>query len=165
MKKIIVTGTSIQASKDALRLTRLYPDSLYCTAGVHPHDAKLWESEGNTSENELRDLSSNPECVAIGECGLDFNRNFSPPDVQLDVFEKQVQLACELKKPMFVHEREAHEAMVEILSRYSDQLPPVVIHCFTGTTAEARKYIEMGFYIGLTGEKRKEKYSFQLNQW
>merc|ERR1712020_95908 len=86
----MVTGTSMQASRDALRLTRLYPGALYATAGVHPHDAKSWDDQDQDSLSLLKELVRNPEVVAVGECGLDFNRNFSPPNVQLDVFEKQV---------------------------------------------------------------------------
>ncbi|KAB7504387.1 3'-5' ssDNA/RNA exonuclease TatD, partial [Armadillidium nasatum] len=89
----MVTGISIQSSKDALRLTRLFPGILYSTAGVHPHEAKSWDEETLTALKG--------EVVAIGECGLDFNRNFSLPEVQQVVFEKQVQLACEVKKPLF----------------------------------------------------------------
>lgn len=87
VSKIMVTGTSLTASKDALRLSRLYPGVLYATAGIHPHDAKSWDEE---SMPTLRELLQNRECVAVGECGLDFNRNFSPPETQLEVFEKQV---------------------------------------------------------------------------
>lgn len=86
----MVTGTSVQASKDALRLSRLYPGILYATAGIHPHDAKSWGEDDEDTLAVLKDLVRNPEVVAVGECGLDFNRNFSPPNVQLDVFEKQV---------------------------------------------------------------------------
>lgn len=89
--------------------------------------------------------------MAVGECGLDYNRNFSPKEQQRSVFEEQLKLAIELKKPLFVHERDAHEDMVEILSKYLSQLPPVVIHCFTGKAKEAQKYVEMGLNIGLTG--------------
>ena len=148
VQKIMVTGTSVQGSRVALRLTRLYPSVLYCTVGVHQHDAKSWTEE---TEAELRELAANPECVAIGECGLDFNRNFSPPDVQLDVFQKQVELACDLQKPLFVHEREAHAELVTILEAFGRRLPPTVIHCFTGSAEHAAKYLQMGFYIGLTG--------------
>ncbi len=90
--------------------------------------------------------------MAVGECGLDFNRNFSPQDVQLRVFEEQVRLACELRKPLFLHERDAHEDMVRILEAHKDKLPPAVLHCFTGTSAQVQKYIDMGLYIGLTGQ-------------
>lgn len=149
VQKIMVTGTSLHASKEALRLTRLYPGTLYSTAGVHPHDAKSWTEE---SMSALRDLAStNVECVAIGECGLDYNRMFSPRDMQLHVFEQQVKLAVELNKPLFVHEREAHDDLVEVLTKFTGKLPPTVIHCFTGTVDEAREYIARGFYIGLTG--------------
>nr|CAG4650241.1 EOG090X080R [Sida crystallina] len=154
VRKIMVTGASVQCSKEALRLTRLYPGTLYSSAGIHPHDAKTWTDD---CYEIIRELANNPECVAIGECGLDFNRNFSPPDVQLLVFEKQVQLACELRKPLFLHERDAHEDMVRILETYKDKLPPAVLHCFTGTSAQAVKYIEMGLYIGLTGFLWKDK--------
>ena len=149
----MVTGTSLHASKEALRLTRLYPGTLYSTAGVHPHDAKAWTEE---SYDTLKELAQNPECVAIGECGLDYNRMFSPQETQLDVFTKQVQLAVDLKKPLFVHEREAHEDLVKVLSQFSGKLPPTVIHCFTGNSTEAKRYIDLGFYIGLTG---KQSYS------
>jgi len=158
--KIMVTGTSVTGSKDALRLSRLYPGSLYCTAGVHPHDAKSWEEEGDVNTmSTLREFAMNPECVAIGECGLDFNRNFSPPETQLEVFEKQIQLACELKKPLFLHEREAHADMVRLLELYRERgsLPLCVIHCFTGNKEQARKYLSMGCYIGLTGYLWKDK--------
>lgn len=83
----MLTGTSLHNTKEALRLTRIYPDCLYCTAGVHPHEAKSWT---DTSLNELKSLALNSECVAVGECGLDYNRDFSPPHVQREVFEQQV---------------------------------------------------------------------------
>nr|CAD7459354.1 unnamed protein product [Timema tahoe] len=154
VQKIMVTGTSLRASKEALRLTRIYPGMLYSTAGIQPHDAKSWE-EGYMEE--LRDVAASPECVAIGVCGLDYNRDFSPPDVQREVFEKQIQLACELHKPLLVHERDSHEDLLEILDKYKDQLPLVVIHCFTGTAEEAQRYLDKGMYIGLTGYLCKDK--------
>nr|CAD7424415.1 unnamed protein product [Timema monikensis] len=154
VQKIMVTGTSLRASKEALRLTRIYPGMLYSTAGVQPHDAKSWE-EGYMEE--LRDVAASPECVAIGVCGLDYNRDFSPPDVQREVFEKQIQLACELHKPLLVHERDSHEDLLEILDKYKDQLPLVVIHSFTGTAEEAQRYLDKGMYIGLTGYLCKDK--------
>lgn len=158
--KIMVTGTSVQGSKDALRLTRLYPGTLYSTAGLHPHDAKSWmenDENGQGSYRQLKQLLSNPEVVAVGECGLDFNRNFSPPDVQLEVFEKQVQLAIEVNKPLFVHERDAHTELMSILDKYLDKLPPTVIHCFTGNKEQLKMYLSKDFYIGLTGFLWKDK--------
>ena len=78
-----------RSSKAEATRSRLYPGTLYATAGIHPHDAKSWDEDEDTL-SLLKDLVCNPEVVAVGECGLDFNRNFSPPNVQLDVFEKQV---------------------------------------------------------------------------
>lgn len=154
VQKIMVTGTSVKCSKEALRLTRIYPGTLYSTAGIHPHDAKSYTEEG---WEELKEVAKNPECVAIGECGLDYNRNFSEPDEQRKVFKKQIDLACELKKPLFVHEREAHEDVLNILEMYTDRLPPVLIHCFTGTTEQAMNYLDRGYYLGLTGYLCKDK--------
>ena len=101
--------------------------------------------------------------------GLDYNRDFSPREIQKEVFEKQIQLACDLKaqglqRPLFLHERDAHEDFVEILSKYHDRLPNVVVHCFTGNQKEALKYIDMGFYIGLTGYLSKSKPESGLSQ-
>lgn len=92
----MVTGTSIHNTKEALRLSRIYPDSLYCTAGVHPHEAKSWTE---SSLEDLKSLALNSECVAVGECGLDYNRDFSPPHVQREVFEEQ---ACS-QETKFLH--------------------------------------------------------------
>ncbi|KAL1282998.1 3'-5' ssDNA/RNA exonuclease TatD [Trichinella pseudospiralis] len=155
--KIIVTGTSIETAKEAMRLSRLYPNYLFFTAGIHPHDAKHFNDE---SIAELEKLALEPECVAIGECGLDFNRNFSPQESQLTAFEAQVQLACKLKKTMFIHERDAHSALVEILKKYSLLITYAVVHCFTGTAEEAKTYLDMGLYIGLTGSLWKDKLEF-----
>uniref|UniRef100_A0AC35G7T7 Uncharacterized protein n=1 Tax=Panagrolaimus sp. PS1159 TaxID=55785 RepID=A0AC35G7T7_9BILA len=149
LSKIMITGTSEELSKEAEKLVSKYPGFLYFTAGVHPHDAKDFKP---TTLETLRTLASNPQCVAVGECGLDFNRNFSPQDVQ----KEQVALAVELQKPLFIHEREAFEDMFAILGKH-ENLPKVVIHCFTGTAEEARKYIEKGYYIGLTGFLWKDK--------
>lgn len=153
VQKIMVTGTSVRNSKEALRLTRIYPGVLYSTAGIHPHDAKSYDED---SWQELRQLARNAECVAIGECGLDYNRNFSEPEKQQLVFQKHIQLACELRKPLFVHERDAHEDVVRLLAE-GGQLPPVVIHCFTGSSEQAQRYLQLGFYLGLTGYLCKDK--------
>ncbi|KAG5897292.1 hypothetical protein JTB14_011457 [Gonioctena quinquepunctata] len=154
VQKIMVTGTSVKGSKEALRLTRIYPNTLYSTAGIHPHDAKSYTDE---SWEELRQLANNPECVAIGECGLDYNRNFSEPEDQRTVFRKHIELAIELNKPLFVHERDAYEDLTEVLEEFKSNLPPVLVHCFTGTSEQAVGYLAKGFYIGLTGYLCKDK--------
>lgn len=144
----MVTGVSEKLSEDAAKLVENYPGFLYFTAGVHPHDAK--DFNDSTSLDLLRKLASHRQCVAVGECGLDFNRNFSPQDVQKKVFEEQVGLAVELQKSLFIHEREAFTDMNLILDKF-DKKPKLVIHCFTGTAEELEGYVKKGYYIGLTG--------------
>ncbi|MFY9225499.1 MAG: TatD family hydrolase [Blastocatellia bacterium] len=145
---MIITGTNIAASHKAQKLASQYPSVLYSTAGIHPHNAR--ECNEQTLSN-LRSLLQKKEVVAVGECGLDYNRDFSPRPVQDKWFEAQIQLACELKKPLFLHERDAHQRFVEILKSHQNQLDKVVVHCFTGNGHELKVYLDMGFYIGITG--------------
>lgn len=107
-------------------------------------------------------MLQHPLAVAVGECGLDYNRNFSTPGDQLHAFREQIKLAVELKKPLFVHEREAHSDLIkvfdEVREEVDEDLPPIVVHCFTGEEEEALEYINRGYYIGFTGTivRRKE---------
>ena len=131
----MVTGTSVQSSKDALRLSRLYPGALYATAGIHPHDAKSWNEDDEDTLAVLKDLIKNPEVVAIGECGLDFNRNFSPPNVQLDVFEKQV---CVFLK----------DNTFDIFFRETDQMNAIACNASSMIAlANANTFVTPGFYV------------------
>jgi TatD DNase family protein len=144
---MVVTGTSIPESAAAIQLAKAYPH-LYATAGIHPHSAK--ESDSETLK-QLEALAVQPEVVALGECGLDFNRDFSPRSVQEDWFEQQIQLACQLKLPLFLHERDAHERFVAILKPYRSQITAAVVHCFTGNLAELTTYLDLDLHIGITG--------------
>ncbi|XP_077484245.1 3'-5' ssDNA/RNA exonuclease TatD-like [Amblyomma americanum] len=154
VKKMVVLGTSAHTSKEALRLTRMHPGTVYCTAGIHPHDAKSWDDD---TLEALRSVASSPECVGIGECGLDFSKNFSTPECQVEVLEKQIALACELQKPLVLRERAAFDAMAEVLSRHAGRLPShVVLHCFAGSAAQASAYVEHGCYLGIGGHLWKE---------
>lgn len=120
----------------------------YCTAGVHPHDAK---SVSDDFIEQLRVLHQHAQVVALGECGLDFNRDFSPRPVQESVFEQQLALACELQKPVYMHERDAAERFLAITDQYVDKLTKGVVHCFTGEKDTLMQYLDRGFYIGITG--------------
>jgi TatD DNase family protein len=142
---IVVTGTSVQESTAALALTKAH-DGVYCTAGVHPHHARECDA---TTIPALRVLAQQTKVVAIGECGLDFNRNYSPHPDQEKWFRAQVKLACELKKPLFLHSRDAFPRFLEVLKGHS--LPSAVAHCFTGGREELRAYLDLGLYIGITG--------------
>ena len=148
VEALIITGTSLQESEQALTLTQSVPGFLYCTAGIHPHDAKTFDE---TSLNTLRQLAQNNSVKAIGECGLDFNRNFSTPKEQENAFVQQLELAVELQLPVFMHERDASERFTALLTPYLPQLPNAVLHCFTGSKTELLHYIDLGLHIGITG--------------
>ena len=156
---LILTGTSIASSKKCKELAQTWLDetgqkNLYFTVGIHPHDAKSFNA---TSLAAMRKLLEHPLAVAVGECGLDFNRDFSPRAKQLQVFREQIKLACELQLPMFVHERDAHQSLIDVLDQVDNDptvlqpMPPIVIHCFTGNESEALEYIRRGYFIGFTG--------------
>lgn len=148
IEALIITGTNLQESEQALALTKTDPDFLYCTAGIHPHDAKSFDKN---SLNQLRQLASHENIKAIGECGLDFNRNFSTPKEQEFAFIQQLELAVELQLPVFMHERDAHERFTALLKPYLSQLPNTVLHCFTGSKKDLLSYIDLGLHIGITG--------------
>ncbi|TCM89137.1 TatD DNase family protein [Paenibacillus sp. BK033] len=143
---LIITGTSLRNSVEAARYAGRYAGKLYSTAGVHPHDAKNCD-EGTICK--LRELAAMRQVVAIGECGLDYNRDFSPRDVQRKWFGEQIRLALELDMPLFLHEREASTDFVGMLKEHGVQ--NAVVHCFTGTLQELKTYLEMGCHIGITG--------------
>jgi TatD DNase family protein len=144
--RMVVTGTSLDGSEDALEIARRH--GLRSTAGVHPHEAKTLDSHRLA---QLRRLATEPEVVAVGECGLDYDRNFSPPEDQRRAFEAQLELACDLQKPVFLHERSAHQDFVRILERFRPKLSRAVAHCFTGTAEELDAYLALDLHIGITG--------------
>ena len=125
-----------------------YPGTLFSTSGVHPHDAKT--CNGHTMF-ELEKISKNDCVVAIGECGLDYNRNYSPQPVQRKWFEKQIELAEELNMPLFLHDRESYDDFAKIMKKHKQIASNSVVHCFTGTKYEAEDYLDLGCYIGITG--------------
>ncbi len=145
---IVVTGTSVAESLHAVRLADAHPGMLYATAGVHPHHARDCD-DGTILA--LRELAANPRVVALGECGLDHNRNYSPHPDQERWFIAQLELGCELGKPLFLHSRDAHPRFAQILRARRDRLPRAVAHCFTGEAGELRAYLDLGLYVGITG--------------
>ncbi|MDO6692326.1 TatD family hydrolase [Aliiglaciecola sp. 3_MG-2023] len=145
---IILIGTDVQQSIEAHSIAQQFPKTLFSTAGIHPHNAKDAPSD---YIQQLSQLASNNKIVAIGECGLDFNRNFSPPATQLRIFEQQLELACELQLPVYLHERDAFTEQLRLLKTYSSRLVGGVVHCFTGSIEQMEAYLELGFYIGITG--------------
>ncbi|MEO2269040.1 TatD family hydrolase [Pseudoalteromonas sp. YIC-656] len=152
---MMVIGCDEQDSIEALALAKRY--QYVSCAGIHPHNAKDASAE---LESNLRQLASENEVVAIGECGLDYNRDFSPRPQQREIFARQLALANELNLPVYLHERDAHEDMLAILKEYQ---PKGVLHCFTGTKAQAENYLDLGLYLGVTGWVCDERRSQDLN--
>lgn len=149
---LLITGTCVEESKKALALCEKYqethPNFFSCTAGVHPHDA---DNVSHDYLEQLESLAIQTHVKAIGECGLDFNRNFSAPAQQQKVFSEQVALAEKLAMPLFLHQRDAFEPWFATLLPYIDKIPAMVSHCFTGTKDELLQCIEADMYIGITG--------------
>ncbi|MBK7860155.1 MAG: TatD family hydrolase [Archangiaceae bacterium] len=139
---LVLTGTDLAGSQRAALLAREH--GLHATAGCHPHHASDFTLE------HLEELAAlNP--VAIGECGLDFNRNFSPRAAQLSCFEAQLELAARLRKPLFLHQRDAFDDVRGLLERHRPSLGAAVIHCFTGDAHELDTWLGLGLHIGITG--------------
>lgn len=148
INQMILTGSNLESSEKSLEFVRKYPSILKSTAGVHPHDAKTYTAE--TTER-LKQLLAQEEVVAIGECGLDFDRNYSTPKDQFFAFESQLQLASDLHKPLFLHERAAHEDFLAVMRNFPGLAERSVVHCFTGNQVQLKSYLNAGFHIGVTG--------------
>ena len=145
---VIITSSNIQDIDIALRIIDKYPKIFYTTAGFHPHNAKNFTIE---DASLIRQYSENKKIIAIGECGLDYYREYSTKKQQLLCFENQLIIAKECGLPIFLHEREAYKDFIYLLSQYKNSIDKAVVHCFTGTKEELTKYIDMGCYIGITG--------------
>ncbi|WKZ92147.1 3'-5' ssDNA/RNA exonuclease TatD [Chimaeribacter arupi] len=145
---MLLTGTNAAESAEAARLAAEHLGFCWSTAGVHPHEASGWNAQ---VEQQIRQLAAQPGVAAIGECGLDFNRNFSDPASQERAFSAQLALAAELQRPVFLHCRDAHARFIALLAPWMPQLPGVVVHCFTGTQPELEACLALGASIGITG--------------
>ncbi|HET7370093.1 MAG TPA: TatD family hydrolase [Gammaproteobacteria bacterium] len=159
---MVVTGADVAGSESALTLARQYPEFLYATAGVHPHVAAEY---GDQASARLRSLADAPEVVAVGECGLDYFRNFSPRDAQASAFAAQLELAAELQMPVFMHQRDAHADFLEVYDRFRSGIVRGVVHCFTGTADELEDYLARDLYIGITGWICDERRGLHLREF
>ena len=146
--RIVITGSSDDSNARAAALAETSDGKLFSTAGVHPHHASDYTDE---SDALIRSLVAKDAVVAVGECGLDYFRNFSPRDAQLDAFRRQLQIAKETGLPVFLHQRDAHDDFIDVLEPSLPGLSRAVAHCFTGEHESLREYIELGLYIGITG--------------
>lgn len=159
--QMLVTGASRAGSQKALALAQVHPGYLYATAGVHPHHALEVTAE---CESELRALHANPEVLAVGECGLDYFRDLSPRPAQRRAFERQLQLAAELGKPLFLHQRDAHADFMATLREFDGRIGKAVVHCFTGTRQELFDCLDVDLYIGITGWLCDERRGLHLRE-
>ena len=148
VSRAILTGASREHSPKALALARNRPGEWFATAGVHPHHALEYTDE---CDAQMRALQLHPEVVAVGECGLDYCRDFSPRPAQRRAFEQQLQIAADTGKPLFLHQRDAHADFMTTMQNFDGRLGPAVVHCFTGTREELFDYLDQDWYIGITG--------------
>ncbi len=146
--RMIVTGASDQGNIAAAALAESHPGCLYSTAGVHPHHASNYEA---SSDELIRSLVEKDAVVAVGECGLDYFRNFSPREAQLKAFQSQLDIAADTGLPVFLHQRDAHDDFVELLEPMLPKISRAVAHCFTGEHESLREYLSMDLWIGITG--------------
>ncbi len=145
VERMLVVGTNVETSRAAFELCAQHP-GLFPTAGVHPHDA---HEIGASDRETIAELARDPRCVAVGETGLDFFRNLSPREVQLENFGWHLELARSLAKPVIVHCRDAHDATVESLRAQRGVIG--VMHCYSLGPDELAPYLELGFYISFSG--------------
>lgn len=145
---LISTACNAAGTQDGYALMERYPGLISVTAGVHPHEASRTQSP---DWEIIKEYANKPGVVAIGECGLDYFRHFSNFSDQRAVFEKQLMLAIETGKPLFLHERNAHDDLIAMLRECGKNRPKGVLHCFTGSRAELDQYLDLGLWIGLTG--------------
>ena len=146
--RIVVTGSSEQSNVRAAELAESAPGVLYSTAGVHPHHASDYT---DASDAQIRELVKEDSVVAVGECGLDYFRDFSARADQLTAFRRQLDIAKDSGMPVFLHQRDAHDDFIEVLEPALPDISRAVAHCFTGEGESLREYVALGLYIGITG--------------
>ena len=147
IKKLLTISTSLE-SFDRIKTIIQKDKMIYGTIGIHPHETN---KNKITSDIIIKNITENDKIIGIGETGLDFFRNISSYEEQLFAFEEQIKIAIDNNQPLFLHQRDAHADFMKVVKKYKDNIPKAVLHCFTGTQKELDDYLNMGFYIGLTG--------------
>lgn len=147
LQYIVNVGYNVPSAKRTLELISKY-DFIYGAVGMHPHDAKDLDGE---SLQVLKKIALEPKIVAIGEIGLDYYWNHSPHDVQQRVFRRMIDFARELKKPIIIHDRDAHEDVFRIIKEEGASEVGGIFHCYSGSWPMAKEAVELGFYISIAG--------------
>jgi len=148
VNRIINISSSLSSNSSVIELTGKY-DNIYGSLGVHPHDSK--EVSVDIIDFIKKNAKYNNKIVAIGEIGLDFHYMHSPKEDQISSFRNFLQIAQELELPVIIHDREAHEETLKILNEENKGILKGVFHCFSGDVNFARKVLDIGFYISVTG--------------
>ena len=142
---VMSAADTLASARRALALAERY-DYIYCSAGIHPHNAKDAPADMEAKISEI--AKNSPKVRAIGEAGLDYHYDFSPREIQIEIFERQLILANDLSMPIIVHDREAHADTLRLLKKHR---PKGVVHCYSGSAEMACELLEIGMYIGFTG--------------
>lgn len=146
-EKIINVGCDLKSSARSAALAKKY-ENIFASAGVHPHDA---DTVNEATLQKLEELTARPKVIAVGEIGLDYFRNLSPKEKQIEAFKAQLELAENRKKPVIIHCRDAYVELLKILKDYKTENWRGVVHCFLGSWPVAEELLKFGFYIGFTG--------------
>ncbi len=161
VKKFVLLCASLNDLDPIKDIQSKSPEKYFISAGVHPHHAnEIIELNHKDLLYKLQSINPN----AIGETGLDYFRNISPPEIQRESFQMHIEIAKELKLPLFLHQRDGHNDFIQIIKENLDNFPKFVVHCFTGTQKELDDYLELGAYIGLTGWICDAKRNIDLRQ-
>jgi len=153
VERILIPGVDIQTSQIAIELAEKH-DEVYAAVGIHPHFASEWS---DAAADEIASLAKSPKVVAIGEIGLDYYRNLTPPEEQRIAFEHQLQIACALQYPVLIHNRDAIKDILDHLRAWTVNLPTTlstragVLHAFSADLESAFEAIRQGFFIGIAG--------------
>ena len=159
--KFLVVSATLKDAEKVHSIFQQNSDSCFFTIGVHPHHANEFNS---TSSIRMMQLIKEFKPHSVGETGLDFFRNISTYEEQLVAFEEQINISIKTGLPLFLHQRDAHNDFMKIISKYKNDIPKAVVHCFTGTQNELDDYLEMGFHIGLTGWICDERRNVELRK-
>ncbi|MBK8285642.1 MAG: TatD family hydrolase [Ahniella sp.] len=160
--QLVLTGASVDGARRALEIASTRPGFLFATAGLHPHHAADFNGE---TEDAFLDLLKAPEMVAVGETGLDYFRDLSPRTAQIFAFERHLEWAHRLDKPLFLHQRDAHDDFFACLKAVRDQVGDVVVHCFTDERRALFDYLDLDCHIGITGwicDERRGRHLLEL---
>ena len=147
VRQVVTIGIDLASSKKAAALARAHK-TVFCTIGLHPHDAAQADE---AYWDELKRLAVDGGAKAVGECGLDYFRNYSPVEAQREVFARQIELARELGLPLVIHDRDAHQEVLDTLRELRAGELGGVVHCFSGDMEVARQVLGLGFHLGVTG--------------